>query len=56
MKPTHGAIEFLRFLPVMVVAALLMAGCSEPAEGDRDPVALGSDLSFAGLELRSVLL
>ena len=56
MKPTHGTIEFFRFLPVLVVAALLMAGCSDPAEGDRDPVALGSDLNFAGLKLRSVLL
>jgi hypothetical protein len=56
MKPAHGTMRFLRLLPVLVISALLATGCYNPSEGDRDPIALGSDLNFAGLELRSVLL
>ncbi len=38
------------------VAAMLLTGCTPPADEDRYAVAVGSDKDFAGLELRSVFI
>lgn len=42
--------------PALFGAALLMTGCTPPADEDRYAIAVGSNKDFAGLELRSIFV
>jgi len=56
MKPANSTTKIFRLIPALAVAAGLLTGCYNPSDGDRDPIALGADLNFSGLQLRSVLI
>jgi len=56
MKPANSTTKIFRLIPALAVATGLLTGCYNPSDGDRDPIALGADLNFSGLQLRSVLI
>ncbi|MDQ0769267.1 hypothetical protein QF031_002016 [Pseudarthrobacter defluvii] len=56
MRTPHSTTKFFRLIPALGMSAFMLTGCYHSSEGDHDPVALGADLNFAGLKLRSVLI
>ncbi|MDQ0769416.1 hypothetical protein QF031_002165 [Pseudarthrobacter defluvii] len=56
MKPTDSTAKYFRLIPALAISSVLLTGCYNHSEGDHDPVALGADLNFSGLQLRSVLI
>ena len=56
MRFTGNTAKFSRLLPALAIPALLLTGCYDPTERDSSAVALGGDLNFAGLEMRTVLI
>jgi len=56
MKRVHSTLRFFGLIPTLAISAALLTGCYNPSEGDHNSVALGADLNFSGLQLRSVLI
>jgi hypothetical protein len=56
MRFTDNSAKLSRLLPALAIPAILLTGCYDPANRDTSAVAVGGDLNFAGLELRSVLI